>query len=175
VRLLVVRLFVGLLWARLKTMKYSPSVGGFYEDWRADLPSDCIDISEEDWRQLFEAQAQGAWIIHNGIGLPHAEFPPPPTLEQQTNALKAEIVVEVQNRLDTFARTREYDSMLSACTYANSSVAKFKLEGQYCVDARDATWSRLYAILAEVQAGTRPMPSGFADIESALPVLAWPG
>jgi hypothetical protein len=29
-------------------------------------------------------------------------------------------------------------------------------------------------LLAEVQAGTRPMPSGFADIEPELPPLVWP-
>ena len=32
----------------------------------------------------------------------------------------------------------------------------------------------LAIIMGEVQAGTRPMPAGFADIEADLPVLAWP-
>jgi hypothetical protein len=36
------------------------------------------------------------------------------------------------------------------------------------------TWARLYELLAEVQAGTRPMPTGFADIEPELPPLVWP-
>lgn len=79
-----------------------------------------------------------------------------------------------QQRLDDFARTRNYDGILSACTYATSTVPKFAAEGQYCVEARDATWAKLYAIMAEVEAGTRPLPAGFSDVEPDLPVLAWP-
>jgi hypothetical protein len=88
--------------------------------------------------------------------------------------LQAEIVAATQKRLDDFARTRNYDGILSACTYATSTVPKFAAEGQYCVNARDNTWATLYAILGEVQAGTRPVPSGYADIEGDLPALEWP-
>jgi hypothetical protein len=89
-------------------------------------------------------------------------------------ALQADVVAKTQERLDTFARTRNYDGILSACTYATSTVPKFQAEGQYCVEARDATWAQLYTMLAEVQAGTRPVPTGFEDIEPELPALAWP-
>lgn len=85
-----------------------------------------------------------------------------------------EVTVATQRRLDDFARTRNYDGVLSACTYATSPTAKFSAEGQYCVEARDATWAKLYEILAEVQAGNRPMPGGYADIEAELPALVWP-
>lgn len=88
--------------------------------------------------------------------------------------LKAEITAATQQRLDDFARTRNYDGILSACTYASSTVTKFRNEGQYCVDARDATWAKLYQIMDEADAGTRPVPTGYADIEPELPVLAWP-
>lgn len=89
-------------------------------------------------------------------------------------SLQNSIVAQVQDRLDAFARTRNYDGILSACTYATSTVPKFQAEGQYCVNARDATWSSLYAMLAEVQAGTRPVPTSYADIEPELPPLVWP-
>ena len=79
-----------------------------------------------------------------------------------------------QQRLDDFARTRGYDGILSACTYATSPTPRFAAEGQYCVEARDATWAKLYEMLDEVLAGTRPMPSGYADVEPELPALAWP-
>ena len=96
-------------------------------------------------------------------------------LPQPTPAqIEAQLIAALQQRLDDFARSRNYDGILSACTYASSSVAKFAAEGQYCVQARDATWAAAYAILAEVQAGTRPLPQGLADIEAALPALAWP-
>lgn len=84
------------------------------------------------------------------------------------------IVQQTQQRLDDFARTRNYDGILSLATYATSTVQKFQTEGQYGVESRDATWEQLYLIMAEVEAGTRPMPAGFADIEPDLPVLVWP-
>ena len=89
-------------------------------------------------------------------------------------ALQQSIVDATQQRLDDFARTRNYDGILSACTYATSAVPKFAAEGQYAVQARDATWAALYQFMANVQAGTRPVPSGFADIEPDLPALEWP-
>lgn len=92
----------------------------------------------------------------------------------KAQALQNSIVEATQKRLDSFAKTRNYDNILSACTYAASTVPKFQTEGQYCVNARDQTWSTLYSILAEVQAGTRPMPTSYADIEPLLPVLEWP-
>lgn len=96
--------------------------------------------------------------------------PPQPSPEE----IQASIVSATQQRLDDFARTRNYDGILSLCTYATSAVPKFQAEGQYGVTARDATWATLYQILAEVEAGTRPVPSGYADIEPDLPALAWP-
>ena len=111
----------------------------------------------------------GAWV-YQALPVPQPELPPePPTPEQ----LQREFTAAIQQRLDAFAQTRNYDGILSACTYATSTVAKFKAEGQYCVDARDATWSTCYAILGAVQAGTRPMPT-LAEIEAELPVLEWP-
>lgn len=86
----------------------------------------------------------------------------------------ASITNQTQIRLDTFARTRGYDGILSACTYAASLTAKFAAEGQYCLQQRDATWAKLYAIMDAVNAGTRPMPTGYADVESDLPILVWP-
>jgi hypothetical protein len=88
--------------------------------------------------------------------------------------LQDNIVSQTQQRLDEFAQTRGYDGVLSLCTYATSANTKFRQEGQYGVEARDATWSKLYEILAEVEAGTRPVPSSYADIENELPALVWP-
>jgi hypothetical protein len=96
--------------------------------------------------------------------------PPSPTPEQ----IIASLTAQIQARLDDFAKTRNYDGILSACTYATSTVPKFATEGQYCVQARDATWAAGYALMDEVLAGSRPVPSSIADIESELPALAWP-
>ena len=88
--------------------------------------------------------------------------------------LKSDVILETQKHLDSFANTRNYDSILSACTYATSSMPKFAAEGQYAVSARNNTWIAIYNLMAEVQAGTKPMPTGFVDVEPLLPELVWP-
>lgn len=95
-------------------------------------------------------------------------------MELRSQRLQSAIVAATQKRLDDFAATRNYDGILSACTYAASVVPQFAAEGQCCMAARDSTWAALYTVMAEVQAGTRPMPTSFADVEPNLPVLAWP-
>lgn len=106
-----------------------------------------------------------------------AELPPlvdPEAEARRAQAIRAEIVQATQARLDAFARTRNYDDIKSASDYAGCSVPKFASEGTYCRDARAETWAKLYEMLAEVEAGTRPMPAGFADVEAELPALVWP-
>lgn len=88
--------------------------------------------------------------------------------------LEQNVVEAVQSRLDSFARTRNYDGILSACTYVTSAIPKFQQEAQYCVEARDSTWAKLYEIMADIQSGNRAMPSGFEDLEPELPILQWP-
>ena len=102
------------------------------------------------------------------------QFIPPAPEPIQPDQLLAQIVQATQTRLDVFAQERNYDGILSACSYATSTVPKFQTEGQYCVQARDATWAALYVILAQIQAGERPLPQGYADLEAQLPILAWP-
>ena len=79
----------------------------------------------------------------------------------------------VQRQLDAGARERQYDGILSACTYAASSVPRFAAEGQACVAWRDAVWTACYAILAEVEAGARPAPTA-DELLAGLPPLVWP-
>lgn len=84
-----------------------------------------------------------------------------------------DFVSNIQARLDDFAKTRNYDGILSLCSYATSLNDKFKAEGQYGVEARDATWAKGYALLDEVLAGTRQVPT-WEEVEAELPVLEWP-
>ena len=112
------------------------------------LPFGCVEITKE------EADA-----IAN----------PPLTPEQ----IIAQYTTGVQKHLDDFARTRNYDGILSAATYATSAVPKFKAEGQHAVEARDAAWAKCYEILAAVEGGARPMPT-LEELIAKLPVLTWP-
>jgi len=82
---------------------------------------------------------------------------------------------KIQARLDAFAKSegKFYDNMLSLCTYATSTNPVFAREGQYGVEARDATWDAANAILGAVLTGERPIPA-WEELEAELPVLQWP-
>jgi len=147
-----------------------PAVKGLRVEWanQSQWPTDfplfygtCDDDADTTVpgvvRALTQAEHDAAWA---------QEFGPA--------AVQERIVSQTQQRLDEFARTRNYDGILSLCTYATSSNVKFQAEGLYGVDLRDATWSKLYEILAEVESGVRPVPSAYSDIEGELPALVWP-
>lgn len=111
----------------------------------------------------FDPERMAEYAYADGV----LTLPDPPSLQEQ-------VVAATQQRLDDFARTRNYDGILSACTYATSTVPKFAAEGQHAVQARDATWAALYALLEEVQTGQRPAPESFDDVAPLLPALEWP-
>lgn len=152
-------------------MFYSKSTGGFYDAaiHGDSIPSDAVEISTEEHAALLEGQSQGKRIVADADGFPVLQGPPPPTPEQIIVLYTA----GMQKHLDDFARTRNYDGILNAATYATSTVPKFAAEGQYAVEARDATWAKCYEILAAVEDGTRPMPT-LEELIAELPVLTWP-
>jgi hypothetical protein len=95
--------------------------------------------------------------------------PPPPTPEQ----IIAGLTREVQAHLDATARTRNYDGILSLCSYAASAHPTFVAEGLAGVAWRDAVWAACYAVMAAVQAGTRAAPTP-AELLAELPPMVWP-
>lgn len=100
---------------------------------------------------------------------------PQPTPEELAAQLQTQMTDAVQYTLDAFAKTRGYDGIMSACSYSNSTDAQFKLEADYCIQLRDTTWRMGYAILAEVKAGNRPVPT-VEELIAELPVgsAKWP-
>ena len=152
-------------------MFYSKTTGGFYtrEIHGDNIPSDAVEITEAEHAALIEGQSNGKRIVADADGRPILQDPPPPTIEQ----IIAQYDAAMQQRLDDFAKTRNYTNILSAATYATSTVPKFKAEGQYAVEARDATWAKCYEVLAAVEAGSRPMPT-LDELLAELPVLTWP-
>ncbi len=120
--------------------------------------AEAMNLAPGTWREITEAEA--------------AELQKP-TPEEQQATLLATFTAAIQTHLDTFARTRNYDNIMSAATYATSTLSKFATEGQYAVEARDATWAKGYEIMGAVTAGLRPMPT-WEDVAAELPALAWP-
>ena len=94
-----------------------------------------------------------------------AEVPDMPTVDEYTNAIQA--------MLDTKAREKRYDNILSACTYVTSTVPSFQAEGQACVEWRDAVWAESYDLMAQVQAGTLAQPT-IPELLAMLPEMDWP-
>jgi len=129
----------------------------------------------------------GGWKLVQGEK-PIYPPPPVPPAPPSPEEIQAMVVNATQKRLDDFALTRNYDNVNSISKYQNISdeeiaslpveeqplVTKFRSECRYLALATAQTWAKLYTMLAEVQAGTRPIPSKFEEIESQLPVLEWP-
>lgn len=96
-----------------------------------------------------------------------------PTSEPVFEELQALYTEAVQRYLDDFARIRNFDSILSAASYASSTIPSFQADGLYAVAARDAVWLKANEIRDDVIAGNRSMPT-IEEMLAELPVLAWP-
>lgn len=103
-------------------------------------------------------------------GDPTAHGAPPVTLSKEQKI--AILTAAVQKVLDDTARTRNYDGIVSACSYAASTNPTFKAEGKLAVAWRDAVWSFCYELLADVEAGLKPEPTVDSLIAS-LPTIGW--
>jgi hypothetical protein len=119
----------------------------------------------EDTPELVNGKWQQAWLVEDLEG---------DDLDAYRLSLMQRLTRNVQNRLDVFARTRGYDSILSAATYVGDANPRFAQEGEYCKNARSDTWKKLYEILDDVLSGDIPEPSSYSDIEPLLPELTWP-
>ena len=80
---------------------------------------------------------------------------------------EAEAVAAVQRLLDSTAKQRGYDGILSACSYATSANAKFGAEGKAAVAWRDEVWAACYATLGTSISTTEALLA-------TLPVISWP-
>jgi len=93
--------------------------------------------------------------------------------EEFLASTKSRLTSVIQSTLDEKAQERGYDSILSLCTYATSTAAKFAAEGQAGIVWRDEVWAKGYSILAGVEAGTRSIPTA-NELLAELPDFVWP-
>ena len=85
--------------------------------------------------------------------------------------IQSQLTAAVQSHLDAAARAARYDDIKTACTYADEpSVAKFQAEGVAFRAWRSLVWAACYAIMDEVLAGTRSIPT-MDELIAELPKL----
>ncbi len=120
------------------------------------------------WMETFKIDADGTRHFRISPFIPEQE-------QETSEQTQARYTQAAQDALDDFARTRGYDGILSACSYAGSEDPQCAAEAAYCMRLRDLTWRRGYAILAAVLAGTMELPT-VEDFLSQLPTAdaAWP-
>jgi hypothetical protein len=98
--------------------------------------------------------------------------------ESEINVQKIKLINyfanETQKRLDLFAKSRNYESMLSLTTYIMSTNLEFQAEAQFALGLRDTVWTTLFQILDDIKLGNRPIPTSYDEIFVELPIFQWP-
>lgn len=84
-------------------------------------------------------------------------------------ALTEQYTQAIQDSLDAYAQSWGYDHIVSAASYVNSTVAKFKNEGTALLTWRDQVWEWAEAELAAILAGTTPVPTDMTAFLSGMP------
>lgn len=154
------------------TKFYSKTVRGFFDDTihGEDMPADAIEVSDEDYAALFEAQSRGQVIVPNAKGAPVAADPQIlRTPAQSAAALSG----AVQAHVDATARSLGYDNILAAISYADEpSVPKFQAEGVALRAWRSAIWTAAAPAIDVVAVGG-VVPSA-AALLATLPAFTPP-
>lgn len=84
------------------------------------------------------------------------------------------IMASVQSMMDAEAKSHSYDSILSLCSYAVSTVPQFSAEGSAGVAWRDGVWLQCHSMLNECIKGQRATPYTLEEVLAALPAMVWP-
>jgi len=101
----------------------------------------------------------------------------PAEIDDKSAAQKAAMVATFTDaltaHLDAVAQTRRYDNRIT-CALRAGYVGPFQAEGAAFAAWMDTCNALAYSLLAEVEAGTRPMPTNPQELIDALPTMAWP-
>lgn len=116
--------------------------------------------------------SQDSLITSDMVLLSDVEFdaivnppPAPPTPAQVQAALEA----AVQQRLDAFARSINFDNLASACLTGMQPVGTYRqAEGAELITLRHTTWQKAAEIRDAFFAGERPEPT-WEEVEAELP------
>ncbi len=149
---------------------YSAATGQFYRKAAQDntLPVDSIEIpTEEEFITLLEGKAAGRELVVD-------QDSQTVTLAAEADSVvKARYMGYAQTVLEEAAQGRGYDSIISVCSYANSTNPTYAAEATAAIVGRDNVWTTAFLIYSQVLAGEIPLPTK-AEFLSMLPAIEWP-
>lgn len=141
---------------------YSKQTNGFYanEIHGTKMPADCIKITQEKYMELTQS---GRAILCGEDGIPYCAPEYMPTIDDLI-AINAQAI---QLHLDSFAKSRGYCNIISACSYASQPVgAHFQSEGAAFLSWRSAVWAKAYDVVSKVKTGELQLPTVEESIAS---------
>jgi len=94
-------------------------------------------------------------------------------VEESEASLKTSLTRAIQTHMDNTCVALGYDSILSLCTYATSTIEHYAKEGQAGIKWRDDVWELSRTIFSDVLAGNRTAPTR-TQVVLELPELIWP-
>lgn len=111
----------------------------------------------------FDAARMAEYVVAGGVAA--IPTPEPAPMQQQIAAAMTAL-------FDTTAQAKHYDNRIT-CAMRAGYAGPFHDEGQAFATWMDACNAAAYTLLAEVQAGTQPMPGTVAEALALLPAAPW--
>lgn len=147
------------------TGRYIGSVPAELDKWQSEIAGrECYKgIANAVWDAPPAAEGQTAYMTMNGWELRANPGP---------DEIQAALTNAVQAHMDATVKSRGYDSILSACSYVDTGIAKFDAEGAACRAWRSTVWAKCYDLLGEVLSGARAVPTE-EELIAELPALEW--
>lgn len=94
------------------------------------------------------------------------------TAEQQKKQIKKTLLKAVDDYMDNTVQARGYDNIAKCVTYEGDIDPIFNAEGTAAKQWRSKVYRACYNILAEVEAGNRPIPT-VEELLAELPKIDW--
>lgn len=79
----------------------------------------------------------------------------------------------VTEKLDEFARTKQYKDFIHLTGYRYSAIPSFAAEAMRGYTLRDQIWANLLSYFTQVTSGAVPVPTSIADVDALIPDLTW--
>ncbi len=137
--------------------------------YRLNDEGSVLDWSEVKYSDDCLFTEKGIVTAWNGLTYISGEEPQEPQ-ELFEGRIQKQLTDLVQHILDNKAQKLGYDSCLSVCSYIDTGIQKYDVEGRAFRVWRSVVWEKSYELLSEITAGTREIPTEEA-LRSMLPKL----